>query len=57
MHILMMALYAAVTATVLATIETKPEDNRERVIHGLKVFGAFMVIGIVISWVLYPLPW
>jgi hypothetical protein len=57
MHILMMSLYAAITATVLAIIESKPQNNRERVIHGLKVFGAFMVIGIAISWVLYPLPW
>ena len=57
MHILMMSLYAGVTATVLAVIETKPDNIRERLIHGLKVFGAFMVIGIAISWVLFPLPW
>ncbi|MGH9825792.1 MAG: hypothetical protein ACREDR_21400 [Blastocatellia bacterium] len=57
MHVLMMALYAAVTATVLATIETKPENMRQRVVHGLKVFAAFLGIGLLISWLLFPIPW
>ncbi|HEU4391112.1 MAG TPA: hypothetical protein VFV34_25155 [Blastocatellia bacterium] len=56
-HVLMMVLYAAVTATVLATIESKPHDTRQRVIHGLKMFGTFIGVGLVLSWVLYPVPW
>jgi hypothetical protein len=57
MHILMMSMYAAVTATVLAAIESKPQTSRERIIHGLKVFGAFVGIGLVLSWILLPIPW
>jgi len=57
MHILMMSLYAAVTATVLATIESKPDNFRQRLIHGLKVFAAFMGIGLILSWILFPIPW
>lgn len=56
-HVLMMALYAGVTATVLAAIETKSETMRQRVIHGLKVFGMFLGVGLLLSWVLFPIPW
>lgn len=42
MHVLMMALYAAITAVVLAAIESKSDTMRERVMHGLKIFGYFM---------------
>lgn len=57
MHVLMMSLYAAITAIVLATIDPKAETMRERVIHGLKIFGWFMGIGLALSWVLFPIPW
>ena len=57
MHVLMMSLYATVTAIVLATVDPKAETIRERVIHGLKIFAWFMGIGLVLSWVLYPIPW
>jgi hypothetical protein len=57
MHLLMMIIYAAIAATVLAAIESRPETMRERVLHGLKIFGAFLGIGLLLSFVLYPLPW
>jgi hypothetical protein len=57
MHFLMMSMYAAIAAIVLATIDPKTETARERVTHGLKIFGAFLGIGLLISWVLYPIPW
>ncbi|HSE97499.1 MAG TPA: hypothetical protein VLD57_04460 [Blastocatellia bacterium] len=57
MHVLMMTLYAAITATVLAAIEPRSETTRERLIHGLKIFGSFLGIGLLLSWVLYPIPW
>jgi hypothetical protein len=57
MHLLMMMLYAAITAIVLATIDPKAETMRQRVLHGLKTFGGFMGIGLLISLILYPLPW
>ena len=57
MHVLMMSLYAAITAIVLSTIDPKAETMRERVIHGLKIFGWFMGIGLALSWVLFPIPW
>lgn len=56
-HVLMMALYAAITATVLAAIEARSDTTRQRVLHGLKVFGTFLGIGLLLSWVLFPIPW
>ena len=57
MHVLMMSLYSAIAAVVLATIDPKSETPRERVVHGLKIFGSFLGIGLLLSWVLFPLPW
>lgn len=57
MHVLMMLLYASITAIVLAAIETRSETMGERIIHGLKVFAGFMGIGLLISWILFPIPW
>jgi hypothetical protein len=53
----MMTLYAAITATVLAAIESRAHSPRERLIHGLKIFGSFLGIGLLLSWILYPIPW
>jgi hypothetical protein len=57
MHVAMMSLYAAITAVVMAAIEPKAETMRDRVIHGLKTFGWFLGVGLVLSWVLFPIPW
>jgi len=57
MHVLMMTLYAAITATVLAAIDPRPESMRDRIKQGLKTFGGFLGVGLLISLVLYPLPW
>ena len=57
MHLLMMSLYAAITATVLAVIEPRSQEPKARLLHGLKIFGAFLGIGLLLSWVLFPIPW
>ncbi len=57
MHVLMMVLYAAVAATVLAAIDPRTDTTPERLRHGLKMFGAFLGIGLLLSWVLFPIPW
>jgi hypothetical protein len=57
MHVLMMTLYAAIAATVLAAVDPRAETTRQRVFQGLKVFGSFLGIGLVLSWILFPIPW
>ena len=57
MHVLMMSLYAAVAAVVLAAVDPKSDTTRQRMVHGLKIFGSFLGIGLLLSWVLFPVPW
>ena len=57
MHVLMMSMYAAMAAVVLAAVDPKSGTTRQRVVHGFKIFGSFLGIGLLLSWVLYPVPW
>jgi hypothetical protein len=57
MHVLMMTLYAAIASIVLAAVDPRAETNRQRVLHGAKVFGIFLAVGFLLSWVLFPIPW
>jgi mannose/fructose/N-acetylgalactosamine-specific phosphotransferase system component IIC len=57
MHVLMMILYAAIAATVLAVVDPRTDTIPERLRHGLKMFGAFLGIGLLLSWILFPIPW
>lgn len=57
MHVMMMSMYAAMAAIVLAAVDPKSDTTRQRVLHGLKIFGSFLGIGLLLSWVLFPIPW
>jgi hypothetical protein len=57
MHVLMMSMYAAMAAVVLAAVDPKSDTTRQRVVHGLKIFGSFLGIGLLLAWVLFPIPW
>jgi hypothetical protein len=56
MHFLMMTLYAAITAIVSAGIAPNVQTTRDRVLYGLKVFGMYLGVGLLLSWVLFPIP-
>jgi hypothetical protein len=56
MHFLMMTLYAAITAIVSAGIAPNLNTSRERLLYGLKVFGMYLGVGLVLSWVLFAIP-
>ena len=49
-----MTLFAALASVVFGAMGK--ETTRERWIYGVKVFFEFMVIGLVLSWVLYFIP-
>lgn len=57
MHVLMMSLYAGMAAVVLAAVDPKSDTTRQRIVHGFKIFGSFLGIGLLLSWVLFPIPW
>jgi len=49
-----MTAFAIIAAVVFGTVQK--DTNRDRFVYGLKVFLEFIVIGLVLSWILYFLP-
>jgi hypothetical protein len=49
-----MTLFAALASIVFGAMGK--ETTRERWLYGVKVFAEFMVIGLVLSWILYFIP-
>lgn len=56
MHLLVMAIFAATVATVMAVIDAERHDIRAKTLYGVKVFAAFILIGLVIGWAMYFIP-
>lgn len=50
----MMTLFAALASIVFGAMAK--DTPQERWLNGLKVFAEFMVIGLVLSWILYFIP-
>lgn len=53
-HFLVMTAFAAAAAVVFGTVAK--DSQRERLVYGVKVFLEFLIIGLVLSWILYFLP-
>jgi undecaprenyl pyrophosphate phosphatase UppP len=53
-HLLVMAMFATLASIIFGAMAK--DTTRERLIYGLKVFAEFMVIGLVLSWILYFIP-
>lgn len=53
-HFFVMTAFAVMAAVVFGTVAK--ETPHERLTYGLKVFLEFMAIGLLLSWVLYFLP-
>ncbi|MBD0370803.1 MAG: hypothetical protein ICV60_08220 [Pyrinomonadaceae bacterium] len=53
-HLLVMMLFAALVGAVMGMASR--ETPREQFRYGLKVFCEFVVIGLVLAWLLYFLP-
>ena len=49
-----MTLFAALASIVFGAMAK--DTPQERWLYGLKVFAEFMVIGLVLSWILYFIP-
>ena len=49
-----MTLFAALASIIF--VATSKDTTRERWVYGAKVFAEFMVIGLVLSWILYFIP-
>jgi hypothetical protein len=53
-HLLWMSVFAALTAVVFG-VASKGGD-RQRFKYGLKVFGEFIAIALLLGWILYFIP-
>jgi hypothetical protein len=55
MHFFVMVGFATFIAIVFASVTSEVATARERVLYGLRVFGAFAGIGLAIAFLLYLL--
>ena len=53
-HVFWMTVFAGLTAVVFGVV-TKGTD-RQRLVYGLKVFGEFLFVALILGWILYFLP-
>jgi hypothetical protein len=53
-HFALMALFAAFVSLVFAVIAK--DDPREQWRAGVRFFGAFLGAGLLVGWLMYPLP-
>ena len=53
-HIGLLALFAFYVAVVFAVIAH--DEPRQQMAFGARVFGGFVAAGLVLGWLMYPLP-
>ena len=53
-HLGLMALFSLFVSAVFAALMR--DEPVEQVKFGIQLFGGFMAAGIVLAWLLYPLP-
>lgn len=53
-HLALMALFSVFVSVVFATLMR--DEPRDQLFFGAQLFAGFIAAGIVIGWLLYPLP-
>jgi hypothetical protein len=53
-HLFWMTVFAGLTAVVFGVVAKG--SNRQRLLYGLKVFGEFIFVALILGWILYFLP-
>jgi len=53
-HLLLMALFAAFVSIAFATLMR--DEPREQLAFGARLFAGFIGAGILLGWLLFPLP-
>ncbi len=54
-HFLYLLAFAGIVAAAFGAFATG--DTREKIIYGLKVFGQFVGISLIMAWIFYFIPW
>jgi heme A synthase len=52
-HVLLMVVFAFLVSTVFAVLLR--DDPREQVRAGARMFGGFVLAGLALGWLMYPL--
>lgn len=53
-HVGLMVLFALFVSVVFATLMR--DEPREQLLLGARMFGGFVLGGLIVGWLLYPLP-
>lgn len=53
-HLLWMSVFAVLTAVVFGVAAKGTE--RQKLMYGLKVFGEFLAVALILGWILYFIP-
>ncbi len=53
-HVGLMILFSALVSTVFAVLMR--EQPREQLVLGMRLFGAFVGVALVLGWLMYPFP-
>lgn len=53
-HLLLMVVFALFVSVIFATLMR--DDPRDQVRFGLRLFAGFIGAGILLGWLMYPLP-
>ena len=53
-HVGLMVIFSLFVSTVFAVLTR--DEPREQLVFGARLFGGFVGVGILIGWLLYPLP-
>ncbi len=53
-HLGLLLLFAAFVSIVFATLMR--DEPREQLVFGARLFGGFVGAGVVLGWLLFPLP-
>ena len=53
-HLLLMTLFAFFVALIFATIAH--DEPRLQAMLGARIFGGFLLAGLALGWLMYPLP-
>ncbi len=54
-HLPALLLFSLLVSVVFGVLSK--DTPRDRLIYGAKVFGSFVGIAFLLSWIMYPLPW
>ena len=54
-HFTALLLFALLVSVVFGVLSK--DTPRDRAVYGVKVFGAFVGVALLLGWIMFPIPW